>query len=78
MVFARAFQQSWVDGRDRTDVKEIMDTWILQMNYPVVNVKRTKTGMLLSQKRFLADESSPDPGKYTSPFGYAMKINLLK
>ncbi|KAL5020481.1 hypothetical protein ScPMuIL_003373, partial [Solemya velum] len=66
--------QSVVDGRDRTDVKEIMDTWILQMNYPVVNVKRTQNGMSLSQKRFLLDATSPDPGKYTSPFGYKWDI----
>ncbi|KAF2365601.1 ERAP1-like C-terminal domain, partial [Trinorchestia longiramus] len=35
-------------------VKQIMDTWTLQMGFPVINVARTDDGsMILSQERFL-------------------------
>lgn len=43
---------------DTQSVKEVMDTWTLQMGYPVVKVDRTYTGspneeVTLSQERFL-------------------------
>lgn len=50
------------------DVKDIMDTWILQMNYPVVKVTRSNGKLHLEQKRFLFNPSSTDPGKYPSPY----------
>ncbi|KAK0059665.1 aminopeptidase N, partial [Biomphalaria pfeifferi] len=55
----------------RIDVKEVMDTWILQMNYPVVTVKRvdnSNTQLLVSQARYLADRNATELGKYESPF----------
>ncbi|KAI8740092.1 aminopeptidase N, partial [Biomphalaria glabrata] len=55
----------------RIDVKEVMDTWILQMNYPVVTVKRvdnSNTQLLVSQARYLADRNATELGKYKSPF----------
>ena len=46
-----------------------MDTWILQMNCPVVKVSRSPSGtILLEQKRFLTNAEAVDPGKYQSPF----------
>ena len=50
-------------------VKEFMDTWILQMNYPVVKVTRNNDKISLRQSRFLSDPDALDPGKYTSSFG---------
>ncbi|KAL5019590.1 hypothetical protein ScPMuIL_002482 [Solemya velum] len=66
--------QSLADGRERTDVKSIMDTWVLQMNYPVVTVQRHGDGLSARQARFLVDPHAADPGKYTSPFGYKWDI----
>ncbi|KAJ8311343.1 LOW QUALITY PROTEIN: hypothetical protein KUTeg_010698 [Tegillarca granosa] len=44
-------------------VKEIMDTWINQINYPVVMVTRTPSGLHLSQRRFLINKDSTDEEK---------------
>ena len=50
-------------------VRGIMDTWILQMNCPVVKVSRSSSGnILLEQKRFLTNAEAVDPGKYQSPY----------
>ncbi|KAF2365596.1 Peptidase M1 membrane alanine aminopeptidase N-terminal [Trinorchestia longiramus] len=54
--------QGYADGTLREDlsVKTIMDTWTLQMGYPVVNVELTEDGeAVISQKRFLLVEN-PD------------------
>lgn len=62
------FQQSKSDGRD-LDVKMIMDTWVLQMNYPVVMVKRTGENQLtVTQERFVIDTDSSK--KFNSTFGW--------
>ncbi|KAK0064997.1 thyrotropin-releasing hormone-degrading ectoenzyme, partial [Biomphalaria pfeifferi] len=53
------------------DVKEVMDTWILQMNYPLVTVTRddnSNATLRVQQERFLLNPNAADPGKYTSPF----------
>ena len=50
-------------------VKWLMDSWVLQMNYPVVTVTRVGAdGIRFSQRRFLLDPDATDPGKYQSPF----------
>ncbi|XP_059164108.1 thyrotropin-releasing hormone-degrading ectoenzyme-like [Physella acuta] len=71
-------QQARRDGKD-LDVKGIMDTWILQMNYPVVTVQRsshTADQVLVSQKRYLEDYTAADPEIFTSPYGYKWTIPL--
>jgi hypothetical protein len=46
-----------------------MDTWTLQMNYPVVMVTVKPGGHLqVSQKRFMINPDAKDPGKYTSTY----------
>ncbi|KAK3108903.1 hypothetical protein FSP39_018341 [Pinctada imbricata] len=69
-------EQSQKDGEGRVaDVKSVMDTWTLQMNYPVLNVTMTSpTQITVSQKRFVQDPTAKDPLKYTSPFGYRWDI----
>lgn len=62
------FQQSKIDGSAH-DVKHIMDTWTLQMNFPTVFIERTGQNLRLSQSRYLLDKNATDPGTYTSPFG---------
>ena len=55
MVF---FKQSLEDGNQITDVKSIMDTWLLEKNYPVVTITRTSaTAFTMSQMAFLLEES---------------------
>ncbi|KAK7090085.1 hypothetical protein V1264_009931 [Littorina saxatilis] len=61
------------DGRN-VNVGHVMDTWTLQMNYPVVKVTRAGQSLTLAQERFLIDPTAKDPGTYTSEFGYTWDI----
>lgn len=40
---------------EKVDVKNMMDTWTIQMGYPVVTVSVGPGGYVLTQKRFLKD-----------------------
>lgn len=63
------FKLSKINGYP-VDVKAVMDTWTLQMNYPVVTMTRLEDGGLrVTQKRFLSNPQAQDPLKYTSQFG---------
>ncbi|CAC5369054.1 ANPEP [Mytilus coruscus] len=42
------------------DVRRVMDTWVEQKNYPLVNVSITSNGIKLTQQRFLLRNSSQD------------------
>ncbi|CAG2230690.1 ANPEP [Mytilus edulis] len=76
-LWAALRTQSIIDGNsyqrykeyEPLDVKGIMETWTLQMNYPTVFMERKGYGMRLSQSRYLLDKTATDPGQYASPFG---------
>ncbi|CAB0040966.1 unnamed protein product [Trichogramma brassicae] len=56
------------------NVKNIMDTWTLQMGYPVVFAKQSdQNTYILTQKRFLVGS---DPKKTQSPFDYKWTIPI--
>jgi aminopeptidase N len=57
----------------QVDVKTVMDTWTLQMGFPVVTITKMADRAVASQKRFLLDGKS-DPNE--SPFGYKWEIPL--
>ncbi|KAH9512388.1 hypothetical protein Btru_039386 [Bulinus truncatus] len=60
-------------------IKEVMDTWILQMNYPLVTVSRvvnSSNTLNATQERFVNDRASLDPSKSASPFNYTWAIPL--
>ncbi|XP_071121788.1 aminopeptidase N-like isoform X1 [Mytilus edulis] len=81
-LWAALRTQSIIDGNsyqrykeyEPLDVKGIMETWTLQMNYPTVFMERKGYGMRLSQSRYLLDKTATDPGQYASPFGYKWEI----
>lgn len=54
----------WDELQKKTEinVEEIMNTWTVQMGYPVVNVKKEGNQYILTQKRFLADPESTTQG----------------
>ena len=54
------------------DVKSLMDTWTLQMGYPVVTLKKEKGKCIASQKRFLTATNAKS--KKDSPFEYDARI----
>ena len=52
------------------DVAEVMDTWTLQMGFPVVNVTEDGGKIVLKQQRFLADPNANQSNtKFTSDYG---------
>ncbi|XP_031564452.1 glutamyl aminopeptidase-like [Actinia tenebrosa] len=59
---------------DARDVKEVMDTWTLQMGFPVVTIKRHNGKAAASQKHFLVHPKAKVTRK--SKFGYKWLIPL--
>lgn len=51
--FCDVFQAAKKYNAEARDVKEVMDTWTLQMGFPVVTVKRKNGKASASQKHFL-------------------------
>jgi aminopeptidase N len=62
-------QAATADGVN-VNVTKIMNTWIRQMGFPVVTVKRNYiTGQAeATQKHFLVDPSQKPDSKYPSPY----------
>ncbi|GFR83304.1 aminopeptidase N [Elysia marginata] len=72
-------KQAHADGKTHIDVGEIMDTWTLQMNYPVVTVTRDFQNLNqihVRQERFLIDPNAEDPGRFQSPYNYKWTVPL--
>ncbi|KAL8559955.1 hypothetical protein ACOMHN_041426 [Nucella lapillus] len=75
-LWAAMTKQAQRDGKS-LDVKAIMDTWTLQMNYPIVTFVLTdKDNVKVTQRRYLRDRSAPETGKYDSPFNYTWDVPL--
>lgn len=56
-----------------------MDTWVLQMNYPIVNVEFTEEGKItLTQKRFVTNIEQSNSKTPKSPYGYVNPKPLLE
>ena len=57
------------------NVSDVMDTWTLQMGFPVVNVTEDSSAIILTQQRFLADpDANQSNTKFTSKYGYKWEI----
>ena len=71
------FQQAKADNKT-ANVAAIMDTWILQMGYPVVTVTRNMDAgtAQVTQSRFLLDPVQKPSTTYTSPFSYVFQVFL--
>ncbi|XP_028402409.1 glutamyl aminopeptidase-like, partial [Dendronephthya gigantea] len=62
------------DG-SKINVSMVMDTWTLQMGFPVVNVTEEGGEIVLKQQRFLADPNANQSNtKFTSDYGYKWHI----
>ncbi|KAK2183341.1 hypothetical protein NP493_315g04062 [Ridgeia piscesae] len=68
-------QQAKADNKT-ANVAAIMDTWILQMGYPVVTVTRNMDAgtAQVTQSRFLLDPVQKPSTTYTSPFSYKWMV----
>ncbi|KAJ8035810.1 Aminopeptidase N [Holothuria leucospilota] len=62
-------------AQDVYDVKAIMDTWTLQMGFPVVNMTRNGNMLTAIQKHFLINPDSEVDDKY-GDLGYLWYIQL--
>ncbi|GFS55864.1 glutamyl aminopeptidase [Nephila pilipes] len=62
------------------NVKELMDTWTKQMNFPLVTVKKIENSSsneyTLKQQRFLSNPETKVFAKADSPFNYVWQIPL--
>ncbi|XP_048768229.2 aminopeptidase N-like [Ostrea edulis] len=63
-------EQAGGDGKT-IDVQDIMDTWILQQNYPVVKVTFTNSNIRVEQSRFVLGNASDG---YPSQFNFRWTI----
>ncbi|PIK55589.1 putative aminopeptidase N isoform X2 [Apostichopus japonicus] len=61
--------------QDKYDVKKIMDTWTLQMGYPLVHMTRSNNMLEARQEHFLIDPNSPVDDKY-GDLGYLWYVQL--
>lgn len=68
-------------SESKVNVKDVMDTWTLQMGYPVVTVERHGNKFILTQQRFLTDgsstadtENSPFKYKWFIPFRFVIQF----
>ncbi|XP_078360659.1 glutamyl aminopeptidase-like isoform X2 [Oculina patagonica] len=67
-------KESCVQGSCKR-VKQMMDTWTLQMGYPVLNIKDKGNGKFeVSQERFLYDRDANVTSKYKSDFNYTWVV----
>ncbi|XP_059158616.1 aminopeptidase N-like [Physella acuta] len=69
-------EQTALDGKT-IDVKDIMNTWTVQMNYPLVTVTRDTSSpdvIIVSQQRYLSAKNAVDPGTYQTLYGYKWTI----
>ncbi|KAK3776842.1 hypothetical protein RRG08_024616 [Elysia crispata] len=77
-LWAALTKQASDEGKNY-DVKDIMDTWTQQMNFPLVTLSRDPSNpnqVHVIQERFLVDKASEDPMTYKSPYGYQWTIPL--
>lgn len=58
-------------------VKDIMDTWTLQANFPILNVQRNGSDIIISQQRFLLPTLNEKDSEQTwnIPITYATEAN---
>ncbi|GFO19876.1 aminopeptidase n [Plakobranchus ocellatus] len=78
-LWAALTQQARRDGKTNMDIKSIMDTWILQMNYPLITVTQDSQipfRLSFRQERYLTDPNATDPGKHKSPYNYFWTVPL--
>lgn len=62
------------------NVKVVMDTWLLQMGYPLVTLSRNPFSpgdIQVTQTHFLLDTEQTPSSKYPSPFGWVVCVTSL-
>ena len=59
----------FVQKKAEVDVAAVMNTWILQMGYPVVTFSKSGNKLHISQDRFLYQQPESDDDVLHSPFG---------
>jgi len=58
------------------EIEEVMDTWTLQMGYPVVTVTQNGDRISATQQRFLFHPQSNFTEEFMSPYGLVLRFRL--
>nr|XP_022330971.1 endoplasmic reticulum aminopeptidase 1-like [Crassostrea virginica] len=64
-------------SRQKIDVKAVMDTWTLQMGYPVITLSRQGSKVTASQSRYLSFPNSTIKEEFQSRFGYKWYVPFV-
>ena len=73
-ALGESFQSKTENG---PTIEQIMKTWTLQMNFPVITVdKYDDTQLIFSQRRFLIADESQGEGTQPSPYGYQWYVPI--
>jgi len=66
------------DSVKTVEIEEVMDTWTLQMGYPVVTVTQSGSQISATQQRFLFNSHSNFTEEFTSPYGSVLlRISIV-
>jgi len=60
------------DSAKNVEIEEVMDTWTLQMGYPVVTVRQNGDQVSATQQRFLFHPQGNFTEEFTSPYGLVL------
>jgi tricorn protease interacting factor F2/3 len=60
-------------------VRQIMNAWVRQIGYPIIEAKAMDSRIKLTQKRFLLeDDGKKEPGKWIIPLSVRMEDRIVK
>lgn len=76
-VTADLWQSLSESSSQKIDVKAVMDTWTLQMGYPVISISRQGSRVTLSQSRYLSFPHSVIKEEFQSPYGYKWYVPFV-
>ncbi|KYN43680.1 Glutamyl aminopeptidase [Trachymyrmex septentrionalis] len=64
--------------RNKLNVTAVMDTWMRQEGFPVINVKKSENKFILTQKRFLDDQDAKfDPSESNYRYRWTIPITYI-
>jgi glutamyl aminopeptidase len=68
--------QSNRDLANNINIEEVMNTWTLQMGYPVITIHASARTIGATQERFLFNPRGNQTEEFTSPYGYIWYVPL--
>ncbi|CAH8834823.1 unnamed protein product [Trichobilharzia szidati] len=72
----RALTEASEAVNKEVNVKSVMDTWMKQMNYPLVIIQRTSDNLFHFEQKHYLEPADAKPPKNPSPYNFTWKIPL--